>query len=59
LRDIHDIKGGGLENLASMLKVKRQGTTHQAGSDSLLTGDVFFKMRELYFEELLDEKKIY
>ena len=57
LRNVHCIKGGGLQKLADTLKVKRIGANHQAGSDSLLTGDVFFKLRELYFEELMDEKK--
>lgn len=40
---------GGLENLSETLKVKRQGLAHQAGSDSLLTGRVFFQVRERVF----------
>ena len=57
LRNVSCIKGGGLQKLANTLDVKRIGINHQAGSDSLLTGNVFFKMRELYFEQLMDEKK--
>jgi CCR4-NOT transcription complex subunit 7/8 len=38
-----------LENLAEVLKVKRQGSAHQAGSDSLLTGKAFFQMRDRIF----------
>lgn len=38
-----------LENLAEILKVKRQGSPHQAGSDALLTGKVFFQVRERIF----------
>merc|ERR1719433_1752448 len=37
---------GGLQNVANILKVKRIGSQHQAGSDSLLTGQVFFKIYE-------------
>ena len=57
LRNVHCIKGGGLQKLANTLNVKRIGMNHQAGSDSLLTGNVFFKLRAEYFEQLMDEKK--
>lgn len=33
----------GLDPLADMLGVRRIGTAHQAGSDSLLSGHIFFK----------------
>jgi len=47
-----------LESLADAFKLKRQGLAHQAGSDSLLTGKVFFKMRERIFNgEINDEHK--
>jgi len=57
LRNVHSIKGGGLQALATALKVERVGRNHQAGSDALLTGNVFFKLREDFFEQLMDEKK--
>ena len=37
---------GGLNRLADQLKVQRMGTIHQAGSDSMLTLDVFFKLKQ-------------
>jgi CCR4-NOT transcription complex subunit 7/8 len=45
-----------LDNAAEAFKVKRQGNSHQAGSDALVTGKVFFKMRErIYNGEIGDE----
>lgn len=38
---------GGLQEVADDLKVRRYGQQHTAGSDALLTGQAFFKMREV------------
>ena len=48
---------GGLNKLAEDLEVERIGPEHQAGSDSLLTGAAFFKMRQLFFEGQMDEER--
>ena len=49
---------GGLQELANELEVQRIGPQHQAGSDSLLTGQTFFKMKEMFFEDDIDDSKI-
>ncbi|EAU85819.2 hypothetical protein CC1G_05036 [Coprinopsis cinerea okayama7 len=46
---------GGLQDVADDLGVMRIGSSHQAGSDSLLTSSTFFKMREIYFNDQIDD----
>lgn len=48
---------GGLQEVAEQLEIQRIGPQHQAGSDSLLTGAAFFKMREMFFEDNIDDAK--
>ena len=46
----------GLQDIAEELAVSRIGQAHQAGSDSLLTGQVYFKMKEKIFNGQIDEQ---
>lgn len=48
---------GGLQEVSEILELERIGPQHQAGSDSLLTGAAFFKMREMFFEDNIDDDK--
>ncbi|XP_049825617.1 CCR4-NOT transcription complex subunit 7 isoform X4 [Aethina tumida] len=45
---------GGLQEVAEQLDLERIGPQHQAGSDSLLTGMAFFKMKEYATPETKD-----
>ncbi|KAI4227633.1 MAG: hypothetical protein L6R36_002268 [Xanthoria steineri] len=47
----------GLQDLADELGVKRVGTAHQAGSDSLLTGRTFWEVKKLVFDGSIDDEK--
>lgn len=48
---------GGLQEVSDMLQVERIGPQHQAGSDSLLTGRLFFKLRQTFFDGKIDDTK--
>ncbi|KAH6654388.1 CAF1 family ribonuclease [Truncatella angustata] len=48
----------GLEALAESFKIKRLGAAHQAGSDSLLTGKIFFQLRDKIFGGSIPDEHI-
>jgi hypothetical protein len=53
----HPLRVDRAHDIASVLQVARIGPQHQAGSDSLLTATTFFKMREVYFNDNIDDAK--
>ena len=42
----NELYKGGLNKIANELNIERKGEVHQAGSDSLITSQVFFKLIE-------------
>lgn len=47
---------GGLQAIATSVGVKRIGTMHQAGSDSLITGGLYFELKKRHDEFADDEQ---
>ena len=46
---------GGLQEVANTLDISRIGRQHQAGSDALLTGQAFFRMKDIFFDDDIDD----
>lgn len=60
--EMNDLKSGSLSKLAMDLDIRRTGSQHQAGSDSLLTLLSFCKMKSMFFPDGFSAKmtnKIY
>ena len=59
--NLHWMKGS-LTKISNLMDIKRLGCTHQAGSDSLITSKLFFKLLETYNDQIDiigDKNKIY
>jgi hypothetical protein len=56
MKEVNELRSGSLSKLARDLELKRIGTMHQAGSDSELTLRCFFKLKEYYFKNGIQEK---
>ena len=54
IRDFHKLKGG-LQDLANQFHLVRVGAQHQAGSDSALTGALFFRLLDEVFHGKVQE----
>eukprot|EP00826_Nyctotherus_ovalis_P038304 TRINITY_DN3582_c0_g1_i3.p1 TRINITY_DN3582_c0_g1~~TRINITY_DN3582_c0_g1_i3.p1 ORF type:complete len:376 (+),score=76.39 TRINITY_DN3582_c0_g1_i3:135-1130(+) len=50
------ITSGGLSKIASSFGIKRVGIQHQAGSDSVVTAKLFFKLKQQLFQDHIDAK---
>jgi len=46
-----------LQKIAEHFQISRVGPQHQAGPDSLVTGQTFFKLMETYFDNQIDDSK--
>jgi len=46
-----------LQKVAEQFQIPGPGPPHQAGPDSLLTGQIFFKLMETYFDNQIDDSK--
>jgi CCR4-NOT transcription complex subunit 7/8 len=56
LQEVADDLKVGSFGMTNSSKVKRVGPQHQAGSDALLTSKTFFKMRNVFFEDKIEDK---
>jgi CCR4-NOT transcription complex subunit 7/8 len=55
IKNLEQFKGS-LSRLGYALNVERIGTQHQAGSDSLITSEIYFKLKKDHMEELFEKK---
>ncbi len=49
INELDDLKNYSLQRLGQEMEILRKGIQHQAGSDALLTLELFFKIVKIHF----------
>lgn len=56
INDIDELKNHSLSRLGQEMDIQRKGICHQAGSDALLTLELFFEICRVYFFKGIPDK---
>jgi CCR4-NOT transcription complex subunit 7/8 len=56
INELEDMNNYSLQKLGQEMEILRRGIQHQAGSDSLLTLELFFRIAQVHFRKGIPTK---